>query len=129
MPKDPPGNRFLTILFERVLYAWRRLYVIRGAMFVFVRLVSRGSERGAKRRIVRAIASFWFDREYRVVGTHVRAAALDKLIHELARARGLNNARLRAGKSHNQITETLNRSLHGRRRGRNAMDATGGARA
>jgi hypothetical protein len=42
-----------------VLYAWRRLYVIRGAMFVFVRLVSRGSERGAKRRIVRAIASFW----------------------------------------------------------------------
>jgi len=59
MPKDPPGNRFLTILFERVLYAWRRLYVIRGAMFVFVRLVSRGSERGAKRRIVRAIASFW----------------------------------------------------------------------
>jgi hypothetical protein len=66
---------------------------------------------------------------YRVVGTHVRAAALDKLIHELARARGLNNARLRAGKSHNQITETLNRSLHGRRRGRNAMDATGGARA
>lgn len=52
----------MTILFERVLYAWRRLYVIRGAMFVFVRLVSRGSERGAKRRIVRAIASFWFDR-------------------------------------------------------------------
>ena len=127
MPKDPPGNRFLTILFERVLYAWRRLYVIRGAMFVFVRLVSRGSERGAKRRIVRAIASFWSIA--RVVGTHVRAAALDKLIHELARARGLNNARLRAGKSHNQITETLNRSLHGRRRGRNAMDATGGARA
>jgi hypothetical protein len=119
----------LTILFERVLYAWRRLYVIRGAMFVFVRLVSRGSERGAKRRIVRAIASFLVDRAYRVVGTHVRAAALDKLIHELARARGLNNARLRAGKSHNQITETLNRSLHGRRRGRNAMDATGGARA
>jgi hypothetical protein len=117
----------LTILFERVLYAWRRLYVIRGAMFVFVRLVSRGSERGAKRRIVRAIASFWSIA--RVVGTHVRAAALDKLIHELARARGLNNARLRAGKSHNQITETLNRSLHGRRRGRNAMDATGGARA
>ena len=87
MPKDPPGNRFLTILFERVLYALRRLYVIRGAMFVFVRLVSRGSERGAKRRIVRAIASFLVDRAYRVVGTHVRAAALDKLIHELARAR------------------------------------------
>jgi hypothetical protein len=119
----------LTILFERVLYAWRRLYVIRGAMFVFVRLVSRGSERGAKRRIVRAIASFLPAIDHRVVGTHVRAAALDKLIHELARARGLNNARLRAGKSHNQITETLNRSLHGRRRGRNAMDATGGARA